>query len=321
MTVTRASRLPRYLFIASSAYSGSTLYSYLLGTHPDVATISDVSGTRRKGRMDEFACSCGKLMKECRFWRDLGQVAKQHGVDSFDLEGFRLGFDDADPAWLGRLQARSLRWSILESLRDMALRPLGSDRKMHAIGARNWAFAQALSDLTGASAFVDASKERMRIRNLARFLPTDLFVIHLVRDVRGVVNSTVRREKWDLTPRQAARRWAQTNASILRQLREVPAEQQIRILYEDLCRDPDASLRQSFRFLGVDPDARLDQRNEVQHLLGNQIRMNGQHEIRLDETWRQRLSAEAQNEILRAASPTFEALYATPEALGGSAHS
>ena len=309
----------RYVFLASSPYSGSTLLSFLLASHPRVATISDVSGTRRTGQMDTFRCSCGELMRSCPFWSQLRDHAAVNGIPDLDLADFRLGFDAARHTWLRGIQARSLRWPWLEHLRDRALAPLGVADDMRAVAARNWALANAVMDMTDTDVFVDASKERLRTRYLDRYLPAPPRVIHLVRDVRGVVESTMRRAKRSDPPPAIAREWARTNESIGQQLRELPLDRKLRIRYEDLCSDVDGTLRQAFAFMGVDPDAALQPIGHEQHMLGNQMRLTAAADVRLDERWREALPDDLARSILRSAEPIFGRLY--PEASGAGSSS
>ncbi len=158
---------------------------------------------------------------------------------------------------------------------------------MRGVAARSWALANAVMDLTDTDVFVDASKERLRIRYLDRYLPAPPRVIHLVRDVRGVVESTLRRGKRSDPAPAIARDWARTNESIGQQLREIPVDRQLRIRYEDLCRDVDGTLKQAFAFMGVDPEAALEPIGQEQHMLGNQMRLSAPGEVRLDERWRE----------------------------------
>jgi Sulfotransferase family len=309
----------RYVFLASSPYSGSTLLSFLLASHPRVATISDVSGTRRTGQMDTFRCSCGERMRTCPFWSQLRDHAAGRGIPDLDLADFRLGFDAARHTWLRGIQARSLRWPRLEHLRDRALAPLGVADDMRAVAARNWALANAVMDMTDTNVFVDASKERLRIRYLDRYLPEPPRVIHLVRDVRGVVESTMRRAKRKDPAPAIAREWARTNESIGQQLHELPADRRLRIRYEDLCRDVDGTMQQAFAFMGVDPDAALQPMGHGQHMLGNQMRLATAADVRLDERWREALPEDLTRSILRSAEPIFGRLY--PDASGAGSSS
>jgi hypothetical protein len=308
-----------YVFLASSPYSGSTLLSFLLASHPSVATISDVSGRRRAGQMDTFRCSCGRRMVDCEFWTRLRERAAQRGLGDLDLADFQLGFDTTHGGPLSRIQARSLRWPAVERLRDRVLAPLGVADSMRDVGMRSWALANAVMDLTATTVFVDASKERLRIRYLERYLPVRPRVIHLVRDVRGVVESTLRRGKRSDPMDRIAREWARTNDSIEQQLRELPAERRLRIRYEDLCGDVTGTLRAAFAFVGVDPHAELAPIGHEQHMLGNQMRLSAPSDVRLDERWRAALERDDAQAIVRAAQPVFGRFY--PDSVGGVASS
>ncbi len=66
-------------------------------------------------------------------------------------------------------------------------------RRWKALVARNEAFVESVLDVTGKEVFVDTSKDRLRVKALRNFSPFDVRAIHLIRDVRGVVASQLRR--------------------------------------------------------------------------------------------------------------------------------
>ena len=305
-----ASMENRYVFLASNAYSGSTLLSFLLGAHPQIGTVSDVSGQRRQRKMSTFACSCGRLMESCPFWRSLAEELDRSGID-FSLANFRLGFDDRDPRWLGSARVRTLGGQTAEALRDRLFRLLpGDERHMRQLGRRNAAFAAAVLAVTDASVFVDASKERLRARYLQRYVDPGLRVIHLVRDVRGVVESTLRRGKLGISAIEAARRWAHTNEAIMRSVDAVSPDRRLLVRYEDLCTDLVGTMRRLFTFSGVDPNVDVGRfvANE-QHLIGNRMRLNGVDEVRLDERWRTSIAPAEIEGIITSAGGVHAALY------------
>ncbi|MGQ0608708.1 MAG: sulfotransferase family protein [Chloroflexota bacterium] len=300
----------RYIFLASSAYSGSTLLSFLLGAHPQIGTVSDVSGRRRERKMSTFACSCGLLMESCPFWRSLADELNRTGVD-FSLANFRLGFDEREPGWLGRARVRSLGGHIAEATRDRLFRLLpGDERHMRQLGRRNSAFAASVLAVTGGDVFVDASKERLRARYLQRYVDPGLRVIHLVRDVRGVVESTLRRGKLGISATEAARRWAHTNEAIMRSIAAVSPDRQLLVRYEELCTDLVGTMRRLFSFSGVEPDVDVGRFvADEQHLIGNRMRLSGVDEVRLDERWRTSIAPAEIEEIIRSAGDVHAAFY------------
>jgi hypothetical protein len=302
-----------YVFLASSAYSGSTLLSYLLGTHPQVATVSAASGGRRQSQIDTYRCSCGRLMIECPFWLAVRDAMIARGYPDFSLAHFRLGFDRQAGSRVERLRTGSLRWTWAEDVRDAIVARLGGHgAAMAATGRRNADFATVVMELTGATVFVDASKERMRIRHLARHLPMPLRVIHLVRDVRGVATSARHHGVTSAAGVEAAaRNWNATNRTILRHLAGLPPDAHTTVRYEDLCRDPQGVTAELFGFIGVDPGvAAMDgSGGGEQHLLGNRRRLEAWNEIQLDERWRTELDAADQDRMVAIGGEVFRALY------------
>jgi hypothetical protein len=299
-----------YLLIAARAYSGSTLLAALLGAHPQIATVSEVSGSRREGRMDTFRCSCGERMVDCPFWQAMQARMRNRGYPDFRLGNFELNFSRGR-GWFERLRTGSLRWSLLEGFRDraFAIWP-GHTASMRQIGRRNKDFAESVLEETGARVFVDTSKERMRIRYLRRFMPMELRVIHLVRDVRGVVDSIGRHAGHPIDVGAAARDWTSTNRTLMRHTEDLPPDKGLVLRYEDLCADPAGTLDAIHTFCGVSRLASGPSSGHGQHLLGNERRLETDWtRINLDERWRSRLSNEELARIAETAGAIARRLY------------
>lgn len=302
----------RYVVIAARAYSGSTLLAGLLGAHPDITTVGEVSGRRREPRMDTFLCSCGTLMVDCPFWHAVQAGMHGRGYDDFGLGNFRLNFSPPRTGWLDRVRSGSLRWSFLEDARDrlFGMWP-GHTATLHELGRRNRAFAETILGLNSARVFVDASKERMRVRYLQRYLGMDVKVIHLVRDVRGVVDSAARHAGHSIDVAAAAQAWASTNRTLARHIESLSPESRRIVRYEDLCAAPEATLSALYEFCGVDPLAAARPRvGGAQHVIGNRRRLAaGWSEIRPDERWRSSLTAEDLSRIASAAGDVAARFY------------
>ena len=299
----------RVVLLATRAYSGSTLLAALLGSHEDIATVSEVSGHQRQHRMATFRCSCGRLMVECPFWNQVAASMRGQGFADFDLDNFRLNFGRGHGA-LERVRTGSLRWTWAEDVRDAAFRLVpGYGGAMRELGRRNVAFAQTVLDLVGASVFVDASKERMRIRYASRYMDADLRVIHLVRDVRGVVDSVIRHANGPVDIAATARHWARTNETLRRHGEGLGSDRYRFVRYEDLCAAPEATLQALFEFCGVRGGSSGASGREL-HLIGNARRLGDDFSsIRADERWRDRFDQAALTTILRAAGPTVTRFY------------
>ena len=137
---------------------------------------------------------------------------------------------------------------------------------------------------------------------LARLLATsafDLHVVTLVRDVRGYVASARRRGK---SLQDAARTWKRDQIAIRAVLRGIPDERKLLVRYEDLCAAPERTLARLHDFCKV---ASIEPSRHVfsadSHVLGNNMRMAGPIEVRLDERWRVELDDREQAQILSVA--------------------
>ena len=240
--------------------------------------------------MGSFACSCGKLMTTCDFWRQVGEAYRSPDRRGLELADFRTGFDVGSNGLSKRLRSGSLRWSWLERSRDRVLAVAwpGHRQEMVEVGSRTQALAEAVMQVTGSHIFVDASKERLRGRYLMRHVEMDVRIIHLVRDPRGVADSTLRhREGAGGSAEAAARSWVALQRRSQGVLDELPSDRWTRVFYEDLCANVEATMERLYAFCGADPGRRLaaDYRSD-QHLLGNVMRLDAVGEIKADERWR-----------------------------------
>ena len=71
-------RIP-FLYVSSSSYSGSTLLAFLLNTHPDIFSVSEMDGWPY-GEKEAFRCSCGEILRECPFFRTVASDFAEHAL-------------------------------------------------------------------------------------------------------------------------------------------------------------------------------------------------------------------------------------------------
>ncbi|MGQ0793025.1 MAG: sulfotransferase [Deltaproteobacteria bacterium] len=296
------------LYISSTIYSGSTLLSFVLGAHPEIATVGEppLGIHIKKFVTDEYQCSCGNFIRECLFWRRVTEDMRRKGFD-FDVANFDLDFEMArSNQTLNRLLAGSLGSNFIEQTRDYVLSSVipSFGNKLKAQCEKNRAFVESVLKVTGRKCFVDASKEPLRIRYLAKVPSINLKVIHLIRDGRAFVNSFLNKEATshggrDKMSREAVVKgaeyasvyWMKTYATTTRLAGLLPQDNYFRLIYENLCADTDAVLMKLFKFAGVDPEFKLSQyRSNDHHIIGNVMRLDsGNSEIKLDTKWRTQL--------------------------------
>jgi hypothetical protein len=175
-------------------------------------------------------------------------------------------------------------------VRDLALRFWPNcSRRLEYSRRYTETFIDLVLEMYASSIFLDSSKDPVRIKYLASIPCVQLQVVHLIRDGRGVVNSTRKNLGWPA--REASIDWRKTQLEIERVTKRFAKGSVLRIKYEDICRNPDRMLASIFAFVGITgPITATKAAEREMHVLGNRMRLNGVLPIRLDESWRREMS-------------------------------
>lgn len=294
------SEQPVFVSVETSPYSGATLLAMLAGVHPQLATVGEMSGLIASEDPDVYLCSCGQRIRECVFWHSVGEAMRKRG-HSFDVAHFDLKFALDGSRFMQVLRTGSSRNPFVDGFRDLLLDRWPHEvRQQQALVRRNVAFVEAVLEVTGKSAFLDTSKDRLRLKSLYRHSALDVRAIHLVRDVRGVVASYLRHHQ-GIDAREAARRWVRAHLRLETSLRLLPAGKRMVLRYEDLCSDVGRTLEGVYRFCEVDPGATPVYPPVTQHIVGNKMRLKELRAVSLDERWKTDLSKEQMTEITQIA--------------------
>ena len=275
-------------YILSPGYSGSTLLTFLLAAHPKIATIGELKALGR-GQAPDYRCSCGATLEQCPFWRQVAEQLAQRGYRG-PLVGVNTHFRCAQLPLADRILRAQVRGPGFELLRwvGFALVPTAAHQR-RAIVETNAALIEVICQLTGATVFLDGSKDPVRLLYLARARRFPIKAIHLVRDGRGVSNSY--RKHYGTSLAAAAIEWAKTIGECQHVLERLPKDRQLQVHYETLCRQPQEELDKIFDFLDLDPAASRPDLSQLEHhILGNDMRLGGVNQITLDEKWRHELN-------------------------------
>lgn len=281
------------LYIGALGRSGSTVLERLVATFPGHVAVGEVVHLWERGLRDDDLCGCGARFSACPFWQEVGErayggfgrlsvdgtIALKHAVDRNRFMPYLLAGERAPVAYRDALA----RYGEL-------LAPL----------------YQAILGVSGARTVVDSSKHPSYAMVLWRVGGQDLRLVHLVRDARGVANSTrkvvvrpetaERREEMErLGTATVGGRWLSHNTAFhLLARRGVPTAF---VRYEDFARYPDLALQQIAWLTGdhdLDVSAHLARLGAdgaaapvVHSVAGNPIRLaSGPVQVRLDEAWR-----------------------------------
>jgi len=291
--LTAGGSTPRLVYIIGSARSGSTLLDTILGANPDVESVGELACAVRYGWLGGGYCACGQLVERCTFWCRVRELWSER------IGGDRL---EAYEALLRRVELSRLWWMRLGRGDG------GQGAWLVRYGRWTRALLEAIRQTSGKSVVVDSSKLRSRGLALAAVGGIDLRLIHLVRDVRGVVWSIKKRLSPNrraglprgLRPRPAWRTalgWVAANLQAELVCRAAGPDRWLRVRYEDLVSDPAGVLDRIGRFIGADLEpvrtAVLAGRwVPVGHTVaGNRMRMAGRVRLQADWEWQERLSA------------------------------
>lgn len=274
------------VYIMAPSYTGSTLLTYLLAMHPDIATIGELKASAM-GDIESYTCSCGSLIRQCGFWRNVLKETHKQGI-SFSLDKFGTHFR-GDKYVCDRLIRAGVKGSFWEAIRKVGFTLLSPcRRKCNDIVLQNRNLIEVICNLQGADVFLDGSKDPNRVRYFYNSGYWNIKVIYLIRDGRGATNSYMRHHK--VTMEIAAREWVHVHRECDR-IQKMLGPFCRTIHYEELCQNPDDVLRRIFSFIGLDTDSiTTDFKSVEHHILGNAMRMASTSAIQLDEKWKSSLT-------------------------------
>lgn len=264
--------------------------SILMGSHPDIATISELTGVIDSLDARDYVCSCGALLIDCKFFEEVARRVEACGLN-FSYQDFRTKYQ-AGNRIKRKILYSSLRSSRLEQIRNRLRRFWPGCRQFIAERDRyNQALIRSVLEVTGKNTFLDASKDPCRIPFLVRSHRGPMHVLHITRDIRGYANSF--RKYTGKEVAMAAKDWVRSHRNIMRIAKDEKVSY-ARFRYEDICRDTDRTVRELYAHCKLDKDVDVSFEPQKLHLIGNRMRLRSGMTIRLDESWRSELTREEQ---------------------------
>jgi hypothetical protein len=299
------------IYITGCGHSGSTLLDMLLNGHSQVSALGEVHRLHLYAMdvIDDPTCTCGQPFDHCPFWRKVThELQAMLGVEDPDilkrLSTTTVRLRETDE--VSEMRERLRRPNVFRYDLDNLLLTLGW-RRGWLVGARisktirnrvesidnSLLVFEAVRRAWDTPIIVDSTKNIGRLKGFWMRSRVPLHIIYLLRDGRGVAYSRMQRERVPMSV--AARIWRAEHQKTGLGLLTVPKRHVDYLRYEDLCRDPEAFLRQLCRRLSIDYEpSMLDFRSTQRHNLGgNPMRFrSNETKIKLDERWRHSLSPE-----------------------------
>ncbi len=269
----------KYIYILSQRYSGSTLLSFLLATHPAIATIGErrkfYNKSLRPDGKNVQTCSCGQPFLECPHWNEI----KEAVLARLETAALDTNFTEFE-------FFKNKHWNRLGQY--AAKQGFFSDKRQQLCNA-NEVLVEEILKQAQKSVFLDASKVLQQAHWLSKIPSFDFYVIWLVRDPRAQVSSALKYNKWSV--QEAAQRWTTEMKK-----NEVALQKgkfnYLDLHYENLCKNPMQQMERILDFVGLDASLfSLDFRTREQHIMGNTMMRLGKDEKIVErKDWLKRLT-------------------------------
>ncbi len=318
--MTRTQTPVKVLMIMGLGRSGSTILDIVLGNDLDIESVGEVANLMHNGWISRESlrgidpkkrrvpiCTCGKRLdvlhvdspeEACPFWSSVRREWVEH-TDPLSIESypkFRGYFERTRPVRLVQQYLRLLyekrRWSA----------------PFRTYAGLTRAFFESIRAVSGKPVIVDSTKSPVRAFALGMIPGIDLYVVHLVRDGRGVIASLRKTFEKDVQAgimwdhkghpmRKAVARWMVLNLAAEWVCTQLGPNRTMRLRYEDFVADPKSALGRIGSLIELDlrevaEAASSGKPMQAGHNVGgNRTKKSGIITLRADdEEWRRALS-------------------------------
>jgi len=171
----------KVIYIAGEGRSGSTLLERILGQHSKVFAAGELIHIWERSFIENQLCSCGKPFKECEVWQSIVEKFYRNLKEKINPNDLIYAF----------LQTSRLRHYLLGKNLE--------NKYSKLISKVYYNLYKAILDTTEMEFLIDASKQPVFAHILAQIPDIDLYIIHLVRDSRGVAYSWTKNKEENTT--------------------------------------------------------------------------------------------------------------------------
>ena len=255
--------------LLSSSYSGSTLLSLLMCSHPNVCGFGDTYNFQFV-KLEETRCSCGSVPSiKCPMRIKVSELMKKSGC-YFD-------WATSNPTPLFKL-FRSNKNMVSLSRRNFFLyiyRGLPLYFKTEIFSnyyKENIAFLNAIENSGNFSCYFDGSKNIVRLELLKDVFPNTK-VIHLARDPKGYLHSCLKRKIKNY--KKIINEWIRYNNNAHQYKKILGRDNYLFLRYEDIAENPNKTLSKIQKYIGLSEiDLQGNYENNIKntHVIGNKMK-------------------------------------------------
>lgn len=279
----------KVLYIGGAGRSGSTILNNVLGQVDGFFATGELSLVWNWGVIENRPCACGKPFHECEVWPRIFEA----GFGGFDQ-------DYAHRMWMAKSLVNSKN-PVLHVAYTAAItnRKRRENPRLVEYGQALDKLYSTIAQVTGSRVIVDASKRPAYGYFLGAQPSVDLYVLHLIRDSRGIafsrrrgkVDPGVNRAMRDFGPFLTGIQWSFWNAATEAMWNRRGNDHYMQLHYEDFVASPRESLDAILRFVGEERPLPLVGENQVMihpthTVAGNPVRYDsGLTTLKLDDQW------------------------------------
>lgn len=283
----------KLIYLMGMGRSGGTLLGRLLGQQQSSIYVGELRYLWQRGLVEDWQCACGSAFSNCNFWSTVLSYSPHSQVPLSSRSLLEKTDSLNRSRWYPYILFFSLihRWTgfIPERLREFA--------------SANGELYRAICAASGVTTVVESSRYPGRAMALAFSPDVDVYVIHLVRDARGVICSQLKQSKkrGQRVKRYPARRvvhWSVINLMSSLSALIFPSAKFKLQRYESFASSPIPAMKQLMDFCGmndVQDSASATGKYELQpvHIFSaNDNRFEqGTIDIKPDTAWRDSLAA------------------------------
>lgn len=293
--MTQSTGLRLLVCIIGHGHSGSTLLDMILGSHSEMVSLGEVDRLHSFFFRHNAMCTCGRPFPECGFWQEVyHSLEKLTGIpisEMRDTMRLRKGVLRKREHWLPSILEPFLLLGN-RTVFEAGCRVLPSLMKYKRLAQNNKMVLDTIQQVSGAPVLIDSSKSAIRMKLLYLTYPKRMKCIQLVRDGRAVAASYLRRGEID-SMSLITGMWVRRNRCAEAMIRSIPKDRATLLKYEDLCRNPEKVVRDICAFLGLEFQENMLRYGATpkHNICGNPMRFESEAAIKLDERWRDQLSA------------------------------
>ena len=213
----------KVLFILGTAHCGSTLLSLILDSSPQCLTVGELSNLPR---LYNNARLISQSQGDNNFWNCQFNEEELHKL-TLGLSNKRI---------LSYIPLK-LEKFVREMIKDEIFRPYS-----------------LIASKTPADIIVDSTKTIYWISSMLRLQELkkefDVYLLHLVRDGRAVINSYLRKRK-RMTVEQVSNLWLERVTNNEKFFRDFSQGKKMKLAYEELATKPEETMQQVCNFLDI----------------------------------------------------------------------